>query len=61
VIPPWLRVTIILAVLTVWVIYVLASLLHGTELDPLVWGVPGGFFLMLGPSLRGRGDGEGPH
>lgn len=55
----WLRTTIILALLSVWVIFVLVSLIQGDELEPLVWGVPGGFFLLLGPSLKGRGNGNG--
>lgn len=54
----WLRTTIVLALLGVWAAYVVVQLIRDRELDPLVWGVPGGFFLLLGPGLKG-GNGHG--
>lgn len=56
--PSWLRTTIILVLLGTWVIYVGVQLARDNEIDSLVWGIPGAFLLLLGPSLRGGGDGD---
>jgi hypothetical protein len=55
-IPEWLRTTIILVLLGTWVAYVATQLIRGDEIDTVVWGVPGGFLLLLGPALKGGGD-----
>jgi len=58
-IPPWLRTTIILVLLIVWSGYVIVQLIRKDSIDSLVWGVPGGFLLILGPSLKGGGNDDG--
>lgn len=54
--PSWLRTTIILVLLGTWSVYVAVMLIRDNEIDSLVWGVPGAFLLLLGPSLRGGND-----
>lgn len=54
-IAPWLRTVIILVLLGMWSVYVAAQLIRDHEIDSIIWGIPGGFLLLLGPSLRGGG------
>lgn len=54
-IPGWLRTVIILVLLGTWVAYVATQLVRDHEIDSIIWGVPGGFLLLLGPTLRGGG------
>jgi hypothetical protein len=58
VIAPWLRTTVILALLGVWIVYIAAQLIRDREIDSVVWGIPGGFFLLLGPGLKGYGNND---
>lgn len=51
----WVRNAVMLVVLIVWAVVVLHSLLvRGLLPDAITWGVPGGVYFALDPSLRRR-------
>jgi hypothetical protein len=50
----WVKNTVMLAVTGVWVVVVLTSLIRGTLPDPVTWGIPGGVYYALNPTLPGR-------
>jgi hypothetical protein len=55
--PTWLRTTVILVLLGTWTAYITVQLIRESEIDSIIWGIPGGFLLLLGPNLRGNGNG----
>lgn len=46
--------TVMLAVTGVWAIVVLVSLFRGILPDPVTWGIPGGVYFALNPTLPGK-------
>lgn len=48
----WIRNLIMLAVLLVWVPYMIVSLIRAVSPDPFVWGVPGAVYFALNPSWK---------
>lgn len=47
----WVRNAVVLVVIAVWAAVVLVSLARGIVPDAITWGVPGGVWLALHPSL----------
>lgn len=56
----WVKNTVMLVVLGVWVTVVLTSLFRGSAPDPVTWGIPGGVYFALNPSLPGKKAKETP-
>lgn len=55
----WIRNTVMLTALAVWVIYVAVTLIRGGDIDAVVWGFPAAVYFSLNPGLR-RGGKDGP-
>ncbi len=56
--PQWLRNAVMLVVLTVWAAFMASSLIRGTPVDAIAWGVPGAVYFALQPTWPGRGRGD---
>jgi hypothetical protein len=57
----WVKNVVMLAVTGVWVAVVLTNLFRGILPDPVTWGVPGGIYFALNPTLPlFRRGGEAP-
>jgi hypothetical protein len=55
----WVRNTVMLTALAVWVVYVAVTLIRGGDIDAIVWGFPGAVYFAMNPSLK-RGGKDGP-
>lgn len=55
----WVRNTVMLTALAVWVVYVAVTLIRGGDIDAIVWGFPAAVYFSLNPSLK-RGGKDGP-
>lgn len=55
----WVRNTVMLTALAVWVIYVAVTLARSGDIDAIVWGFPAAIYFSLNPSLK-RGGKDGP-
>lgn len=55
----WVRNTVMLTALAVWVVYVAVTLARGSDIDAIVWGFPAAIYFSLNPSLK-RGGKDGP-
>lgn len=49
----WVRNFIVLAVMTVWSVVVLVSLMRGMIPDPITWGIPGGLWALFAAKQGG--------
>lgn len=61
VVADWVRNTVMLTVLAVWLIYVIVTLARGDDVAGIVWGVPVSMYFGLDPSLKkkqGSKDGQ---
>lgn len=52
----WVRNLVMLAVTLVWAAYMVTSIVRGTPIDAIAWGVPGAVYLALNPTFRTRPD-----
>lgn len=59
VVADWVRNTVMLTVLAIWVIYVVVMLARGKDVDAIVWGVPTAMYFALNPSFK-KGGKDGP-
>ncbi len=50
----WVRNAVMLTVTAVWAVVVLTSLWRGAQLEPYVWGVPGGLWFVMNPVMPRR-------
>lgn len=50
----WVKNTVMLVVISVWAVVVLVSLVRGILPDPVTWGIPGGVYFALNPTLPAR-------
>lgn len=56
----WVRNTVVLTVMVIWVIYIIVTLVRGDDIDAIVWGLPGAVYLALNPTWKKGGkDGSG--
>lgn len=55
----WVRNTVMLTALAIWVVYVIVTLVRGEDIDAIVWGFPAAIYFSLNPSLK-RGGKDGP-
>lgn len=54
--PTWIKNLVMLVFLSVWATVMLVQLKRGDSPEPLLWGMPGGFWVVLNPSFRRPGD-----
>ena len=47
----WVKNTVMLVVILVWATVVLTSLVRGILPDPVTWGIPGGVYFALNPTI----------
>jgi len=50
----WVKNTVMLVVIGVWAAVVIVSLFRGILPDPVTWGIPGGIYFALNPTLPTR-------
>lgn len=55
----WVRNTVMLTALAVWVVYVAVTLIRDGDIDAIVWGFPAAVYFSLNPTLK-RGGKDGP-
>jgi hypothetical protein len=59
VVDDWVRNTVMLTALAVWVIYVAVTLFRGGDINTVVWGFPCAVYFAMNPTLkRGGKDGQ---
>lgn len=56
----WIKNTVMLTVLTIWVVFVIVSLARGADVPTIVWGLPVSMWFALNPSFRKKGGSDGP-
>lgn len=53
----WVRNSVMMTSLLAWTAYVLAQMVRGQPVDAILWGVPGGIYFALNPTMpRRNGD-----
>jgi hypothetical protein len=47
----WVKNTVMIVVIAVWTTVVITSLVRGIPPDPVTWGIPGGVYFALNPTI----------